>query len=166
MAVADTVKISVSDDSGDIGSFGINLPTTYTKSQLDEWAVAQATALDKILDGRVESFAIRKNVDISGLTSNTPTAISDVEELGAFTFLTTNGRKVHVNVPAISEEDFVNSGTDELNQVIAAVAAFISMFEDGLAVTGGTILPCDIGEDDIVSTLAALEIFRSSGRRQ
>jgi hypothetical protein len=53
-----------------------------------------------------------------------------------------------------------------LNQAETNVAAFIAAMETGIAVTGGTISPCDIGESSIVDTVFAREAFKNSGARR
>jgi hypothetical protein len=70
-----------------------------------------------------------------------------------------------VNVPGIAESN-VLAGSDDLDIIDLTVAAFITAMETGIAVTGGTISPCDVNEDTIIDTVYAREQFRASGKRR
>jgi len=159
MAVAFEIIATVSDESGDTSTTTIKVPSGFTLSQYGEFAVQMGTVLDAMLAGRLESFDLALTADLSALTGNVAGSASDVEELGRFSFRTTDNRAVKLNVPALNES-LVAVGTDDLDLVDPAIAAVESMMVDGLAVTGGTILPCDVGEDDIVSLEYAREGFR------
>jgi len=165
MMAAPQIIYTVIDASGERGTTSINVPTGFQLSDYGEFAVAMGTFLDALLGGRVESADICFAVDISGLTSNTALSTSDVEEYGAFKFDTVDGFPVNVNIPCI-DELVVGSGSDDLDQANADVAAFISAMENGIAVSGAaTITPCDIAESDINTVVTARERFRASGKR-
>lgn len=164
MAAVQLVYTAI-DDSGERGTTGINLPTGFSLSQFGEFGSAMATLLDAVLAGKVESAELCFGVDVSGLTSNTALSTSDVEELGAFQFRTIDNFPVRMNLPGI-DELLVASGSDDIDQADADIAAFISAIESGIATTGGTISPCDVAEGDIVSTDYARERFRASGKRR
>lgn len=164
MSSAVQIIYTVQDDDGDTSTTTIHTPTGFTLAQWGEFGSAMATLLDAILAGKIINADICFGVDISGLTSNTALSTSDREEIGAFQFRTLQGYKVNVNIPGL-DELVVASGSDDLDQADPDVAAFITAMESGVAVTGGTVSPCDIAEDDIVSTVFARERFRSSGSR-
>lgn len=158
------VIYTVLDDDGDRATTTINIPTGFSLSQIGEFGAAMATLVDAILHGKVESAEVSFSVDISALINNITGGTSDVEEIAAFKFTAANGFPVNVNLPGM-DEGFVAPGTDDLDQSLPAVAAFITAMETGIAVTGGTISPCDVGESDIVATNSARERFRASGKR-
>jgi len=162
---APQVIYTVIDDSGDRATTTVNLPTGFSLSQFGEFGSAMATLVDAMLGGKVESAEICFPVDVSGLTSNTALSTSDVEEIGAFQFRTVDNFPVRVNVPCI-DELLVASGSDDLNQGDADIAAFIAAMENGIVTTGGTISPTDVGEDDIVNTDFARERTRATGTRR
>jgi len=164
MAIVPQIVYTVADENGELGTTSVNIPTGFSLSQYSEFGSAMATLLDKILDGRVESADICFFVDISALTNNIPIATSDKEAIGAFQFRTLQNTKVNVNVPTLYEIK-VGAGSDDLNQGDADVAAFITAMEDGIAVTGGTIAPCDVGELSIDQVVFARERFRASGSK-
>ncbi|NIT56287.1 MAG: hypothetical protein GWN00_08645 [Aliifodinibius sp.] len=165
MAVAFEVVYEVTDRDGDTATTTVKVPTGFSLAQYGEFGAAMATLLDAILGGRVSGADFCFIVDISGLTGNTQSPTSDVEEVAKFQFRTTEGRPVNVNIPTM-DEAIVAGGTDDINQADPAVAPFIAAMENGLSTAGGTISPCDIGEDDIVLTVFAREGFRSRSRRR
>ena len=67
-----------------------------------------------------------------------------------------------MNIPATNDTASV-AGSDDLDQTDTDVAAIVSLLEDGLAVTGGTIIPSDVDENDIVEVVTARERVRNSG---
>lgn len=163
--VALAIVYTAIDDNGERGSTTIHIPDSFSLSQIGEFGEAMATLVDAVLGGKVESADLGVFVDISALTSNTALSTSDVEEVGAFAFEAVGGFPVKVNIPAI-DELMVLSGSDDIDQSDSDIAAFIALMESGLAVTGGTVIPCDVDENDITTTVYARERFRASGTRR
>lgn len=144
----------------------VKLPDTFTLANYTTFAVAMATALNNFITGKILFASLIVDVDISALTDNaTPDADSDVEEVGAFEFVTAQGNPVKYNVGGL-DDALVVPFTHELDETATEVADFITMIEDGIAVTGGTISPSDVAEDDIVGLLYAEERFRKSAKRR
>jgi hypothetical protein len=133
-----------------------------TEAQTDAFANAWADAIDNLIGGVIRAASALIGVDISGLSSNVASSTSDVEEIAEFDFRTAAGNKVLVTIPAILET-LVDNDTGELNQAAPAVAAFIAMMEDGITAGGTLVQPCDVGNEDIVSTRYARERSRNSG---
>lgn len=154
----------VGDEKGKEATTSVKLSPTASLVDCQEFAEAQATFLDAILYGKVQGAQVNVPVDVSGLTTNLSSGADDVENVGSFQFRTGDNRPVEVNVPCF-DEAMVIAGSDGINQSNPAVAAFIAMMTNGLSVTGGTIIPCDVGEDDIVSIEYARERTRASGKR-
>jgi len=165
MAIAPQIIYTVIDDSGERGTTSINMPTGFTLAGFQQFAASFATLLDAILGGKVESAEICFGVDLTTLTSNVALSTSDVEEIGAFVFRTSENQPVHVNIPGL-DELVVASGSDDIDQVNANVAAFLAAMETGVNTVGGLCSPCDVGEVDIVTTESARERFRASGSRR
>lgn len=162
---APQIIYTVIDDSGERGTTAINLPTGFTLSQFSQFGVAMATFLDAVLGGRVESAEMCFGVNISFLTSNVALSTSDVKEIGAFLFRTTDAFPVHVNIPCL-DELLVASGSDDIDIANVDVAAFITAMENGIVTTGGTISPCDVEEVTVFGLDYARERFRASGTRR
>jgi hypothetical protein len=165
MAIAFAVVYTFEDDSGDTATASIHVPTTFSLSQYTEFARSMADFIDNMVHGIITGVDLTVAIDISALTGNPVTPFADVEEIGAFKFITADNRPVMVNIPGIGESQ-VLAGSDDLSIVDAGIAAFITAMESGIAVTGGTIQPCDVDEDDIVDTVFAREQFRASGKRR
>lgn len=160
------VVYTIQDKSGDQATTSVKLATGVPIALIQGFAVGFATALNNIIYGKILSAAAYILASVSGLANNTIAAISDVEHIAKFEFLTQGGNRVKVNVPALGENGVQAWGSDELNQAETNVAAFIAAMETGIAVTGGTISPCDIGESSIVDTVFAREAFKNSGARR
>lgn len=164
MAVIKLV-FEVEDATGDKSSTSVNLVSTSTVALITGFAVGFATALNNLIAGVIRSAAAVVGVDISALTGNLVGANSDVEHIGKFEFLSEDGFRMKVNVPALSEVTLGATTSDSLNQAQADIAAFIAAMEDGINVTGALIVPCDVGESDITNVVFAREAFRNSGAR-
>jgi len=156
--------MEIQDADGDQASFMVHVGTGLTLTQYTEGIRALAQLVDPLVGGIIALASFVTGVDISALTSNSATATSDVEEIGSFKFTSSAGFPVIVNVPGINEL-YVAAGSDEMNQAEPDIAAFITMMTSGIAVTGGTIIPCDVAEFDLVTLDYARENFRASGRR-
>ena len=165
MARAFALTYTYQDDSGNTATHDIHVPTAFSIAQFTEFGRSMADLLDNIVGGLIISLDLTITADISGLLLNFVDPLSDVEEVAAFQFATADNRAVLVNLPGM-DEDIVLAGSDDLDQLDSGVAAFITAMETGIAVTGGTISPCDVNEDSIVETVYAREEFRSSGKRR
>ena len=152
------------DQAGKTATNTLYVPNGLTLAQMQEGLEAAAILLDEVSGAVMENMGYVVDVDISGLTGNTALSTSDVEDIGAFQFRTGDNRPVNCNVPGILDTLSV-TGSDALDQADTDIAAFVSMFEDGLATVGGTIQPTDVDEDDVVSLVYAREEVRNSGSR-
>lgn len=163
MARPFSIVYTVVDDSGDEAETAIYVPDSFSLAQYTEFGAGFATLFDAILHGRVSQAGLNVDIDISSLTSNVVADDSNVEEIAAFQFLTSENRQVDLNVPAMIESAELE-GTDELDTSDPAVSAIITAMEDGIVTAGGTITPTDIGEDDITATSLTRSEHRNSGR--
>lgn len=160
------IVTTIQDRSGDESTTSVNVLDASTIANLDTFAPAWATALNDIILGRIMSMAAVIRPFIGSLTNNTLLETADREHKGKFSFLAAIGTKVEINIPCLAEAVVEAYGSDELDQLNPEVAAFIAAMETGIAVTGGTISPCDIGESSIISTRFARESFNNSGKRR
>lgn len=155
---------TVIDDSGERGTFSMNLQIGFSLAQFGEFAASMATLTDALMSGRLESAEICFGIDVSGLTGNTALSSSDVEEYAAFKFATGDNLPVNVNIPGI-DELIVASGSDDIDLADVNVAAFVSAMENGIATTDGTIRATDVGEKLVDVLVNARERMRASGKR-
>jgi hypothetical protein len=165
MAHAFALTYTYQDDSSHTATHDIHVPTAFSLSQLTEFGRSLADLLDNVVSGLIISLDLTITANIAGLTVNTAQPLGDVEEVGNFQFVTADGRSVEVNLPGI-DESVVLAGSDDIFQAAGSIAPFIAAMENGIVVTGGTISPCDVNEDDIIDTVYAREAFRSSGKRR
>jgi len=165
MAVAFAITYTLEDDAGKSATFEIHIPTAFSLSQYTEFIRAMADLVDNIVSGLMTSADLTISVDISALTLNNALPDSDVEEVASYQFITGDNRPVQVNIPGLDEGETL-AGSDDLNVLAPNQAAFITAMETGVAVTGGTISPCDINEDDLTELVYAREEVRSSGKRR
>lgn len=165
MAVATILTYTFVDDSGETATTDIHVPNIFAINQYTEFARAMAELIDEIVSGRVSSAELTFKTDVSTITGNNAQTGSDVEEIGAFQFLTGEGRPVNVNIPGINES-MVEANSDDLDQLDTDIAAFIGAMLNGIAVAGGTVAPTDVAEADLVSLTYAREQFRASGKRR
>jgi hypothetical protein len=153
----------VGDNPKKTATTSVRLSETNLLANLKLFGVAFATLLNNFIGGKILSAALVFDVDISGITANNVEVYSDVEEIAGFGFSTPEGTKTVLNVPSLIETVVIDT-TNNLSLVATNVAAVIIMMEDGIAVTGGTIVPTDIGELDGLELDYAREQARGSGK--
>lgn len=164
MVAALEIIVSIEDNDGDVGTTTLKVPNGFSLAQYAEFGAAMSGIMDDFIGGRISGADLCFTADLSALNFNFLDGSADVEDLGAFQFRTGDGRPVRMNVPGLIEA-VVPAGSDDINVADPLIAPLTAMMTDGLAVTGGTIQPCDVGEDDIVGLESARERFRASGSR-
>jgi hypothetical protein len=166
-----TVQViyEVEDQSGTKGTTEVKLAGTPTIAQMTGFAVVHAEALNALIEGAIKKAIAFIRPAVSGLDGdeNIADAMSDVERIGKFEFATSNGDRVKFNLPSL-EEDTVGTDdlSDDINTSTAEAEALVDAMLDGIAVTGGTIAPCDVGGVSLVSLIFAREAFTNSGARR
>lgn len=160
------IVYTIEDASGDEATTQVRVAGEPTIAGLNGFGAGYATAVNNIIAGIIRSAVAFLKPAFSSITGNNIGALSDVEHIGKFEFVALNGQRVKVNVPALSEIALGATTSDSLDQAQVNVAAFLAAMETGIAVTGGTISPCDIGESSISDTIFAREAFRNSGARR
>ncbi len=163
MAVAPKWITTIRDQAAKRSRFEVNPIAGKTLVNYGEAAIVFAEDVNDIITGVVETVRMFQGVDISALTNNTVLGNSDVEESGQFIFADSDGRHVEVNVPGIISDYFV-AGSNDLDTANPTVDAFVDLMIDGVAVTAGTAIPCNIAETDIISLVSARKVMRPSGR--
>jgi len=164
MAEPDKAVFSYLDQAGKRATSTMYFTTGLTLAQITEGLSAMALLIDGVVGALITGINALIPVDISGLTSNTTGVTSDVEEVGEFIGVTAAGRKTLFNVPGIKDNLSV-AGSDDLDLTDTDIAAFITALEDGIATGGGTIIPTDVGGDDLTEITTARERVRNSGSR-
>lgn len=163
MAVAPKWITTIRDQAAKHSRFEVNPVAGKALAEYAEAAIVFAEDVNDMITGVVESVRMFQAVDISGLTNNTVLGNSDVEESGQFIFADADGRHIEINIPGIISDYFV-AGSNDLDTANATVQAFVDLMIDGVSVTGGTAIPTNIAETDIVSLVSARKVMRPSGR--
>ena len=135
-----------------------------TIAQMTEGVQALAQLADAVVNAVIRGFDFVISIDLSGLTGNSTGQTSDVQEVGEFIFATAANRPVQLNLPCINDAASP-AGSDDIDQTDTDMAAIIAMMEDGLVTVGGTIIPTDVDQNDIVQLVTARERMRNSGKR-
>jgi len=161
MVLAVSLRLDFIDNKGKTSFTKVKVPNGFSISDYGEFGVAMGQLLANISTGRISNVSFSVGIDLSGATIKAvASGLSDIAQKAFFGFSTAvAGFRTKMKIPALSEVKVV-VGSDTLDQADADVAAFISAMEVGIVVTGGTIQPTDIRENDVISTDYAREIFR------
>lgn len=163
MALAPSITLNFIDQKGKTSSTEMHIPTGFSFAQMVEFAQAAAQLYADLSIGQITSVSLNVPLSLVGATIKAvAAAASDINQKAQFVWNTavTGFRKLF-RLPAF-KETLIVAGSDQVNIVNADVASFISGFEDGYAVTGGTVEPCDGRLNDIDTLLSNREFFRGS----
>lgn len=152
------------DQAGKKATNTLYVAAGLTIAQMTEGLQALAPLIDNVLGAVINGIDFTVSIDTSGLLGNISVGTSDAEEVGEFISRTAAGRETKLNLPAINPT-LSPAGSDDLDTAHANVAPIVSMLEDGLVTTGGTIIPSDVDENDLVQVITARERVRNSGSR-
>jgi len=122
-----TVKAVVRDSDGETSTFSFYLDDTVT----DPAAAAQAIIedADLLMDGVVVSVGITQDVDLTGWTiKSAETAPNDRLVGGRFIFRTPEGYRTSFTLPTFDKATYVPTGSENIDQGNADVAAFLATF--------------------------------------
>lgn len=140
----------------------IFIPEGFNLIEYGLFAVAMAEIVDAFIKGKIISATLSIGVDLSALTGNTNESDSDIQEIGGFEFLAEDGFTTKVNLPTFPTSLTV-TGSETIDLAEPVIDAFVDAMLTGVAVTGGTIQPSDIGELDIEELIFADYQNRNSG---
>lgn len=156
---------TVEDSDGDTATTLVRINDDATIAGMQGFAEAFYAAMGVLMHGAIIAANAVLRPSTSGLTSNTALAGSDIHRQGKFEFITAEGNRVKMNLPALAESVGQGAGQDSLDMSDTEVAAFLSAMENGITVSGQLVRPCDIAGDSLVDTLFAREAFKNSGKR-
>lgn len=151
------VYISIKDEKGDISTVSFPFPDSTSVTDLVLLPAAIWALIDPLVTGGLAEAGFRY---VANVAATAASAGSDVQEKGEFVLRTVNGFLKRLNLPTFIES-FFHSGSKEIDQAAGDVAAFITLLEDGIDLTGsggsGIVQPCDVRGEDLVSLEAAIE---------
>lgn len=157
---------TIRDAKGKEATTEIKIPLSISLANAINFAGAMAILIDNLTKGQIVNISIIASVDLGSLVGlrTAPLADSDVEEKGAFGFVTDAGFPTSVNLPTF-DETYLMAGTDVVDLTDADVIDFTEAML--LGITAGVLVqPCDAHGDDIDLFSYGYERFRSSGRRR
>jgi hypothetical protein len=160
------IVYTVRDAKGKEATTEVKIPITISLTNAITFATAMAVLIDALMKGQIVNISIVVGVQLSGIVGikTVPDADSDVEEKGAFGFITVEGFPTSVNIPTF-DEAFVTAGSDVIDLADAAVIDFTEAMLLGLT-AGVLVEPVDAHGDDIDLFSYGYERFQASGRRR
>lgn len=160
MVLAVTMRLDFIDAKGKESSTKLRVPTTFSLAQYLEFGAAAAQLFTNIGQTAITKVAFCFNVDLSGLGLKTvATSVASVAKKLWLRFQTAvTGFRAQTLIPAIRETQVI-AGSGDIDQTDTDVAAVVSLFEDGIAVTGGTLTFTNDREHDITAIQTGTERF-------
>lgn len=154
-----TAVFTIRDAKGAKSTVEVNLDVA-TIANAQTFITAFAPLVDALILGVIERVGICASATLPGGLRTTPTLGSDVEEGARFQYQTAGGFHTGLRLPTFNEA-FLVDGTQRVDTADAAVIAFNTAMEDGLA----TFEPSDYRGDDIINLRSALESFQKTRAR-
>lgn len=161
MALAVSIRFDTLDDKGDTSFTKIRVPTGFSVAQYTEFAIAMAQFIANTSNCVITGASITFGIDLSGLGLKVAaTSIADVFQKGYFAFASAaTGFFKRFRVPTLLES-VVSAGSDNIDTLLAPVAAFVNANTNGIAVTGPlTIQPQTERGHDLTALSEAREVF-------
>ena len=160
MALSTTLNFTMVDAKGETSNTKVRVPTTFSIAQYVEFGQALAQLLVEITNCSITGVSINFGLDLSSLGFKTvASAVEKVAAKAQGLFNTVSGIIAKWLIPAPIEEKVV-TGSDDFDQTDSDIAALVSAFEDGIAVTDGTIQFTNGRGGDITSIASLKETFR------
>jgi hypothetical protein len=160
MVLAFSLRLDFVDAKGKTSFTKMRIPTGFTLANYTQFAQAAAQLYSDNSECSVTSAGISFDVDLSGLGLDT--VASDVTRIARKLWLrfttAVSGFLAQTKIPGLRETQMV-AGSKNIDQTDTDVAALVSAFEDGIAVTGGTVTFSNDREQDAVSLRSGTENF-------
>lgn len=160
MALAFTLRFDFIDDKGKESFSKMRLPTGFTLAQYVEFGQAAAQLWSNVSQAAITGVSISFNVDLSGAALKTvASAVTSVAKKLWLRFQTAvTGFGAKTLFPGLRETQVI-AGSGDVDQTDVDVAAVISLMEDGIAVTGGTMTFTNNRAHDITAVSSGTERF-------
>jgi hypothetical protein len=160
MALAVTIQLDFKDAKNKSSSTKVRVPTGNTIAQYVEFAQDFAQLAANISTARIIGVSVNFALDISGGLSNVISNLSNVASKAFLQFRSSvSGFFAKMKIPTFDEDNLVIVGTEDIDTTVLAVDDLITAITGGLAVTGGTIAPCDKYGNDLTDLSFARGIF-------
>lgn len=161
MALAVSFRFDFVDIKNESSFTKIRTPSTFSIAQYTEFALAMGQLLSNISAVRLTGASATFSISLSGLSLKAAaTAVADVFQKGYFSFNSSaTGFRKRLRIPTFDEAK-VGLGSDNIDTLDAAVAAFNTAMTNGIVVAGGTVQPVTERGHDLVSLNEAREVFQ------
>ncbi len=163
MALAVKCIFTFKDNKGKTAPSIIHIPTSFSVSQMIEFAQGAAQVLANISSAKLVNASISVGVDLSGATIRAvASSTSDIFQKAIISVRSVvAGLFAKFNIPTIPDS-VVLDGTDQLDSSDSTVAALITALEDGIAVGSPTVTvtPRDLRQNGLDTVSSTRETFR------
>lgn len=161
MALAVSIRYDFVDSKGKTSFTKIRVPLGFSIAQYSEFVLGMGQFISNISTCRITGASMTFNIDLSGLgLKAAATVVADTAQKGYFSFISAaTGFYKRLRIPTF-DESLVETGSDGIDTVDPAVAAFTNAMTNGIVVTGGTVSPVTERGQDLVSLNEAREVFR------
>jgi len=160
MPVAVVCTFGFTDAKGKSSSTEVKIPNGLTITDMVDFAIGFGQTLIEFTGARLTSCSISLTIDLSTATiRSTPQAVSDVEDKVLVTATDLDGFPIRMNVPT-HREFLAIDGTDQYDDTLPEVAAFIAVFESGITIGATEIKPFSKYGNDAAQVDNVREIFR------
>lgn len=160
-----SVNFTIVDGKGAKSTTSFNLPDGLLSASYSEIALGLAQQIKNIITGGIVSAQVCFAVDISSITDVAlADPLSDVEEGATFVWNSVGGFHSSNRI-ATFDEQFILTGTRQVDVLDATIIDFIGAIEEGITTTGeGTPDFTDYRGADITGYYSARESFQRSRR--
>lgn len=160
MALAVSIKFTFADGNNKPSSTRIYVPTGFSISQYVEFAQGAAQILTNASLCSITGATLCVGLDISAATIKAvPLLASDVwGKVKLIYSSAVAGFRRTFNLPAADSAKFALN-SDDVNQGGAEFIALDGAITNGIAVTGGTIAPVTVRDQDLTAVTVATKLF-------
>lgn len=161
---ANTINISVIDESGDSSFVRANIPSSVAEAAALTFTDAFADVCAAAMTGGITGVGVTLYIDLSGLGLKTvAAALSDTAEKLYLGYRSVIGGFAKMFLPTIDETLLLADGTPDPAET--DLTDFITTRVSGIELADSTIVqPCDTYGSDIVSLSNVKEYFKKKGK--
>lgn len=156
-----SIHFTIVDESNKSSKTTIHVPTGFSLSNYLAFGQAAAQLIANINEGQITEVSVSYPLDISG-ASIRATALAAADLFKKVFFQATSAVSGLLGKFFIPTYDEVNNivGSKNVDLADPDVAAFVSLIEDGVNVSGEIVQPQDLRENDLEVVTIAREVFR------
>lgn len=155
-----SVTVTFIDDKGKTSSTKCHIPTGLSIAAITAFCTSFGQLLADFSSCQVTGVKACVGLDLSSATLRAVAAAgSDIANKAQALFTTGTGLFSRMIMPTASDS-YTLTDSDAFDEADGDVAALVTIFEDGITTTGGTIAPVDLRDNDITGVTEFRETFR------